>query len=170
MIYMGLDCSTTSSGVSIFNDEELIYYDNIKPKSKDWEERVGILSVSLNKILSEFTNIEMAFIEDVPLKNGKHTLKKLSCVRGAIKATLALNGVPLTPRQVNEWRQDAGFYDGTTKGMTREEMKKKAISEVENIFGIKVNDDIAEGILVAYRTKYPKQKIVKEKSLRRKRG
>lgn len=166
MIYIGIDCSTTASGIGIFEDKKLIHYECIKPKSKDWEERIGLLSIRFNELLLEYKDIELAYVEDVPLKNGKHTLKKLSCVRGAIKAVLSLHNIPLIPRQVNEWRQDAGFYDGTTKGLTREEMKKKAILEVKRLFDIDVNDDISEGILVAYRSRYPVDK--KEKSIGKK--
>lgn len=155
MMYCGLDCSTTSSGVGVFEDDKLISYYCIKPKSKDWEERIGLFSIELNKILNKYPTIEKAFIEDLPLKDGKVTIKKLSCVRGAAKAILTLHNVELIPRSVNDWRQDASFFDGTRSGMTRDEMKKKAIEEVKRLFNIDVNDDVAEGILVGYRSVYP---------------
>ena len=157
MIYCGIDGSTTSTGVSIFNDEELIFYDCIKPKSKDWQIRLKILANQLNDIFSQY-EIDRLYIEDVPLKDGKLTIEKLSAVRGVVLALCGLYGIDIDAESVSNWRQNADFYDGTKEGMKRDAMKEKAVKEVHDVFGIDVNDDIAEAILVAYRTRYPKEK------------
>lgn len=159
MYYIGIDGSTTSTGIGVFNDNQLIYYENIKPKSKDWCERVGLLGKRMNEILVEYPQIEEAYIEDIPLKDGKPTLLKLGSVRGAIATVCELNNVKLIARKVNEWRKDANFFDGTKIGMTRDEMKHKAILEVKTLFNIDVNDDVAEGCLIGYYSKYPKYKV-----------
>jgi len=158
MIYMGVDLSTTSSGIGIFDDDKLIHYECIKPKSKNWEERVGVMFVELDRILKSYP-IEHIFVEEIPMKDGKPTLIKLSAIRGAFISACYINNIPFTPRKVNEWRQDCGFYGDGVKGLKREEMKKKAIEEVKNLFDIDVNDDIAESCLIAYRTRYPKEEI-----------
>lgn len=165
MIYIGLDLSTTSTGLGILDDEKLIHYECIKPKStmKDWQDRLFIISRRLNELFKEY-DIEEAYVEDVPLKDGKPTIMKLSCVRGCAISSCALYNTILIPRKVSDWRQDAGFFDGTQKGMTRDEMKKKAIEEVKRIFGIDVNDDIAESSLIAYRSIYP-IKLKKERGM-----
>lgn len=157
MIYMGADLSTTSTGIGILKDKELIHYECIKPKSKDWEERVRQIALRLNEILSEY-NIENIYVEDVPLKDGKITIKKLSTVRGTLTAISSLHNVPLNPDSVSDWRKNAGFYDGTKDGMKRDAMKQKAVDRVKEIFGIDVNDDIAEAICIAYYHKYPIKK------------
>ena len=159
MIYCGIDGSTTSTGISIFNDKELIFYDCIKPKSKDWQMRLKILANQLNDIFSQY-NIDRLYIEDVPLKDGKLTIKKLSAVRGVVLALCGLYGIDIDAESVSDWRKNADFYDGTKEGTKRDAMKQKAIKEVKEVFGIDVNDDIAEAILVAYRTRYPKEKKV----------
>ena len=159
MYYIGIDGSTTSTGIGILNDKQLVYYENIKPKSKDWCERVGILGKRINEIFQKYPQIEEAYIEDVPLKDGKPTILKLGSVRGAIATACEINNIKLISRKVNEWRQDANFFDGTRDGMTRDEMKRKAIEEVKILFGIDVNDDIAEGCLIGYYSKYPKIKV-----------
>ena len=167
MIYMGCDLSTTSSGIAIFDDEKLIHYECITPKinkktqyvgqTEDWETRTYLIAQRLDKIFDEY-EIEEAYCEDIPLKDGKPTIKKLGVVRGVLLSICATHGTKINPRQVSDWRQDANFFDGTQKGMTRLEMKKKAIEEVKRIFDIVVNDDAAEAILIAYRSKYPKPK------------
>lgn len=154
MIYMGIDGSTTSTGIGVFDDKKLIYWTCIKPKSKNWQERLSILSCELDKIFNDYP-IEVCYIEDVPLKDGKPTIKKLSAVRGVVIAICSLHNVELISEGVSDWRKNAGFFDGTKSGMKRDIMKQKAIEEVDRLFGIEVNDDIAEGILIAYRTRYP---------------
>lgn len=157
MIYMGADMSTTSSGVGIFDDKILIHYECIKPKTKDWQERVGIMFTEIDRILQEW-NVEYAYVEDVPLKDGRPTLFKLSAVRGAFISACYKNSVPYCVRKINEWRKDCDFYGDGIKGLQRKEMKKKAIDEVKKIFDIDVNDDIAEGCLIGFRSRYPKRK------------
>ena len=155
MIYMGIDGSTTSTGVAVFDDKDLLYYDCIKPKSKDWRERISYIADELQEVFKEY-DIDTVYIEDVPLKDGKPTIKKLSAVHGAVIALCALNMAKMDAESVSDWRENAGFYDGTRKGLKRDIMKQKAIKEVKELFDIDVNDDIAEAILIAYRTRYPK--------------
>lgn len=177
MIYLGADLSTTSSGISIFDDEKLIHYECLAPKigkktpnigqTEDWEVRTYFIAQRLNEIFNEYI-VEEAYCEDIPLKDGKPTIKKLGVVRGAFLSVCSIHNTKINPRQVSDWRQDAGFFDGTQKGMTRDEMKKKAIEEVERLFNIIVNDDVAESALIAYRSRYPVTKIEKKTLNRRK--
>lgn len=177
MIYLGADLSTTSSGIGIFDDEKLIHYECISPKlnkktpfvgnTEDWEIRIYSMSKRLNEIFNEY-DIEEAYCEDIPLKDGKPTIKKLGAIRGAFLSICAIHNTKINPRQVSDWRQDAGFFDGTQKGMTRDEMKKKAIEEVNRLFGIDENDDISEGILIGYRSRYPVPKQIKKTLSRKK--
>lgn len=157
MIYMGADLSTTNTGIGILEDGKLIHYENIKPKSKDWEERIRIMALRLNEIFNEH-KIEDIYVEDVPLKDGKLTIKKLSAVRGVLTAISSLHNIPLNPDSVSDWRQNAGFYDGTKDGMKRDAMKQKAINRVKELFEIDVDDNVAEAICIAYYHKYPMKK------------
>lgn len=157
-MYCGIDASTTNVGIGILEGKELIHYECISPKDKNWENRVGIISIRLNELFNEYKIDEEIFIEDLVLKDGKPTLAKLACVRGAIKAISSLHNIKLNPDNVFDWRKNAGFYDGTKEGTKRNAMKKKAIERVKELFGIDVNDDTAEGILIAYYHKYPMTK------------
>ena len=157
MRYCGIDASTTSTGLGVFEDDRLIYYECIKPKSKDWQERLKEMSKRLYDILNEWKP-KTIYMEDVPLKDGKPTLVKLSNVQGIVRGLCALFDVELNLLKVNEWRQNAGFYTGNKADMERSVLKEKAKQEVKDLFGLEVNDDIAEGILVGFRTVYPKEK------------
>ena len=67
---IGLDCSTSATGYSVFDRNGLIAYGVIKPKSKDWRERIEELSVKLGEIFIKYRPVR-AYIEDVPLKPGR---------------------------------------------------------------------------------------------------
>ena len=152
---MGIDGSTTSTGISVFDDEKLLYYDCIKPRSKDWQERLVVLTNEIHKVFRMY-KINMVYMEDVPLKDGKITIKKLSAVRGVIFALCALEGIEFNAISVSDWRNNAGFYGNGKENLKRDKMKERAIEEVKELFDIDVNDDIAESILIAYRTRYQK--------------
>lgn len=176
MIYLGADPSTSSFGIGIFDDEKLIHYEAIAPKinkktpyigkTEDWEVRCYLISKRLIEIFKEY-DIEEVYCEDIPLKDGKPTIKKLGVIRGCLLSACAMYNTTINPDGVCDWRQNAGFFDGTTSGLKRDAMKRKAVEEVNRLFGIDVCDDIAEAILIAYRSRYPVPKIEK-KTLNRK--
>lgn len=163
-MYCGIDASTTNVGIGILEGKELIHYECITPKDKNWENRVGIISIRLNELFNEYKIDEEIYIEDLVYKDGKPTLAKLACVRGAIKAISSLHNIKLNPDSVSDWRRNAGFYDGTKEGSKRDVMKKKAIERVKELFNIDVDDNTAEGILIAYYHKYP---MVKKRKIGR---
>ena len=51
---IGLDCSTSATGYSVFDRNGLIAYGVIKPKSKDWRERIEELSTKLSEIFIKY--------------------------------------------------------------------------------------------------------------------
>lgn len=154
MRYCGIDGSTTSTGIAIFDDEELIFYDCIAPKHKDCDTRIKEIACRLNDIFDHYRPSQV-FVEDIPLKDGKPTIKKLSTIRGVILCICELYESLLTFDSVAQWRKNAGFFGGSKEDLKRDIMKKKAIAEVEKLFNIDVNDDIAEAILIGYRSMYP---------------
>lgn len=159
MIYCGLDLSTSCSGYSIFEDNNLIAYGAIKPKGNDWRERIMDETMQLAALLRKY-NPDKLYIEDVPKKPGNNTLLKLGAVHGMILSLCAGFKLNLTFLLPNEWRRKIGLYDGTRNGLKREVLKEKAVRMVNDVFNLglkwvkpnsKLNDDdIAEAILIAY--------------------
>lgn len=159
MMYCGLDLSTSCSGFSFFDNNTLVKYGAIKPRGDDWRIRIMEESNQLICLLKKYKP-DKIFIEDVPLKPGTNTLLKLGAVHGmilTISSQLKLNPVFLLP---NQWRKKIGLYDGTREGLKRDVLKEKAIIMANEVFGLdlkwfgakskKSDDDIAEGILIAY--------------------
>lgn len=159
MISIGIDASTSCTGVAVFEDDKLIKYGAIKPKGKDWRERLADESMILYKILKEY-HPDTLYIEDVPKKPGANTLVKLGAVHGMILCLCA--GYKLKPTFLlpSDWRRDIGMFDGTREGTHRDVLKEKAIKMANEIFGLNLNwagstskkseDDVAEAILIAW--------------------
>lgn len=159
MIVMGVDGSTSCSGWSIFNDDKLIDYGAIKPKSKEWSERLYQEWRYFCEIIEKYKP-KKVYYEQPPLKDGKITLLKLGAVQGLVIALCAQYDVEIEFLSPSEWRKSVGLFDGTHEGTKRDELKKKSIEKANQLFdldlvwkapGSKFNDDdIADSVLVAY--------------------
>lgn len=161
MVTMGIDASTTATGVAIFDDEKLIYHDTIRPDGKDWRDRLFHQAPTLDAIIKKYKP-EYACVEDVPLKpsGGLKTLVILGAVQGMVYTALASNNVQAVFVTPTTWRSRLGMFDGTKEGKKREVLKEKAVNEANRIFGLnlgwfgpnskKSKDDEAESILICW--------------------
>lgn len=168
MITMGIDASTTSTGVAIFDGVNLIYHTTIKPKGEDWRDRLFHQGPVLIEIIEKY-NPEIVFMEDVPLKSsgGMKTLVILGGVQGYIAGIMAAHDIQIKFLTPTQWRSTIGMYDGTKAGLKREVLKEKAIIMANKLFGLdlvwagpaskKSQDDEAESILIAYSQIKPKK-------------
>ena len=161
MKIMGLDCSTKSSGWSVFEDGELIDFGLITSVHSDWRERLFHQGMELGKILDAY-HPEKIYMEDVPLYHagGSKTLMMLGAVQGLIYGVAASKNIQIKFIQPSEWRSPLGLFDGTRKGTLRAEMKRKSIEKANELFDLNLvykspsskfnEDDIADAILVCY--------------------
>lgn len=161
MIVMGIDASTTSTGVAIFDEENLVYHATIKPKGEDWRDRLYHQGPELKEIVEKYKP-EIVYMEDVPLKSsgGLKTLVILGGVQGFIYGIMATYGIPVTFLSPTQWRSKLSMFDGTQEGKKREILKYKAIETANKLFNLnlvwngvtskKTEDDVAEAILIAY--------------------
>lgn len=156
---MGIDASTSATGWSIFDGDKLIAHGVIKPKGSEWRDRIIQEWALLCDIVEKYKP-EQIYMEDVPLKDGKHTLIKLGAVQGLVLALAAQYQVNIQYLSPSAWREPLGLYDGTREGTHREVLKKKAIEMVNKVFGLNLlwvapkskrnEDDTAEAILICY--------------------
>lgn len=158
-IYMGIDASSTCTGVSVFVDNKLAYYEAIRPNGDNWRDRLFHEGPELTKIIQKYKP-QKIYMEDVPLKasGGLKTLVILGGVQGFIYGVAASNGVPIEFVSPTMWRSIAGLFDGTKEGKKRDVLKKKAVEMANSQFGLELNwvspsskkndDDIAEAILI----------------------
>jgi Holliday junction resolvasome RuvABC endonuclease subunit len=160
-IILGLDCSTTSTGWSIFDNKGLAAYGVIKPDGEDWRDRLVHQAPKLKGIIEKYQPTKI-IMEDVPL-NGKGGLKilvVLGAVQGMILGIASSYGIPIKFITPNEWRSKVGLFDGKRESTKREEMKQKSIELANKEFGLDLKwfsksskfnqDDISDSILIAY--------------------
>lgn len=161
MIYVGIDASTSSTGVSVFDNNKLIYYTTIKGIGNDWRERLFSQGKKITEIINTYSP-NCVYMEDVPLKKtgGLQTLVILGAVQGFIYGIMASYSIPIYFLSPTKWRSDLNMFDGTQDGKKRDVLKEKAVNLVNKLFNInlvwagpnskKSEDDVAEAILVAF--------------------
>ncbi len=168
MIRVGIDASSSCTGLSIFEDDNLIYYTKIRPhKNIDFRSNSCQIIEQVVNILNDY-EIDIIYMEDVPefMRQGSHgkqiikTLVVLGAVQGMFYQKLCYEfGYKIEYIGVHEWRKKLGFLEG--KERDRESQKQKAIDYVNEHFGLNLHfekgkknlsqdDDIAEAILIAY--------------------
>lgn len=158
-VYMGIDASSSCTGVSVFIDNKLVHYEAIKPEGEDWRDRLFHEGPALSQIIQQYKP-DKIYMEDVPLKasGGLKTLVILGGVQGFIYGVATSNKVPIEFVSPTSWRSMVGLFDGTKEGKKREVLKQKAVEMANNYFGLnlkwispsskKNEDDIAEAILI----------------------
>lgn len=151
MKVMGIDASTTCSGVAVIEDGKLIYHDTINMKSNhDADQRVKNMMSELGSIIKEYSPTAV-YIEDSWNKQNIETTKMLSNVLGAVMYVCQDMKCSFTKMLPSAWRSLAGIKLCNKNGtkLKREELKQEAIKKVNKTYKIKCGDDEAEAICIA---------------------
>ena len=150
MVVAGIDASTTATGVSIMKDGELVFYKLIaidSKKEKDAYKRIKEMLIQICEILDQY-DIEKVYMEKAICKGGNvDTTQKLSYLAGGVMLYCAQNGIDFVNPLPPEWRKKIGIKQSSK--IKREVLKEQAVIAVKNEYGINVNNDIAEAILLA---------------------
>lgn len=157
MKIMGLDMSTKSTGIAILEDKELYYYDCITASSADLMKRIEKIVNGIEEVLNKYSDIDKIIMEEVIPTTGKNvkTWKALIYLQAIVMMMLYKKFPKIKIELIypNSWRSRIGIHTG--KGETREKLKIHDIRYVETHYGIKVNDDIADAICIAYSSFVP---------------
>ena len=157
MNILSLDCSTKSTGYAVFEEKSLKEYGCITSSSTDLFKRIHKM-VDEIKVLIEKNKIEKIILEEVRPELGTQNLKThraLMWLQGAIALMVHDNFPKVESIYVypSEWRKSCKIKTG--RGVVRETVKQHDIRFVEETFGIKVNDDIADAIGIGYAHLHP---------------
>lgn len=157
MNILSLDCSTKSTGYAVFEEKSLKDYGCITSSSTDLFKRIHKM-VDEIKVLIEKNKIEKIILEEVRPELGTQNLKThraLMWLQGAIALMVHDNFPKVESIYVypSEWRKSCKIKTG--RGVVRETVKQHDIRFVEETFGIKVNDDIADAIGIGYAHLHP---------------
>lgn len=158
MRYMGLDASTHSTGVSIFDEGELIAHDCLKASSTDVIKRIQKIIDQLDKVI-EMHKPDIIILEEVIPKQQEDNYKTVQTRRVLMWLQAAINflchekypNIKIEYIYPNEWRAWIGIKTGA--GVRRESLKEKDIEWVKDTFGLTLNDDEADaiGLVCGYR-------------------
>lgn len=143
-----LDLSTHSTGWAVANESgELIDYGCIQSDDTDLLKRIEIMRQGIQKVGIAHPTIKKVVLEEVraDYKNAV-TYKALNWCQGIVLHSLwrQITSLEYEFIQPSSWRSKIGIHTG--RGIKRSELKKADIAYVEEKYGIKVNDDIADAI------------------------
>lgn len=147
MIVAGLDCSTKMSGISIMQDGKLKFYTLVDThKEKDVMKRIRMMFASICEMLDQY-NIDAIYMEKAFSKQNVDTTMKLANLAGGIMLYCVQNDIEFNHPLPSEWRARIGIQQSNK--IKRDVLKAEAIEAVKREYGIDVNDDVAEAILIA---------------------
>lgn len=139
---VGLDNATENMGVSIFDGGQLVYYHCFTFHGETIDRLIQNRRFIINTIINTWKP-DKIIVEDIQYQNNISTFKILAMLLGNTLTAIQENNVPYITVLSKVWR--AHFM---ANELTRVQQKAKSIELVETMYGIKVNDDIAEAILI----------------------
>lgn len=150
MITLAVDPSTKSTGIAIFDGQELKHYDCITASSTDLFKRIHKMQDEIEKIIIDY-KVEKVVIEDVipdDVHSNQNVFNALKWLQGFLVEIFNKNKLPYEFMVANHWRKLCGIKTGA--GIRRESLKPKDIAFVKSQFGLTVNDDIADAICIGF--------------------
>ena len=157
-IVIAIDASTKSSGIAIYENKELIKYLCITQSSKDVLKRIKGMTDEIEKLYQEYkdNNVQVIIEQIIPdnlnddnakwTKN-QATFKALFYLQAAIVLMFHSYNIEVEFIGASSWRKQCGIKQG---GIKRDTLKQKDIEFVKDVFGLTVNDDVADAICIGY--------------------
>lgn len=144
---VSIDSSTTCSGIALYINGKLSEYNELKPKSKNIEDRIKEMNELIFNQLKEYK--PQILIYECPQGHGANVklARNLGMVIGSIITYGAINKCDIHEVNPSEWRAWAGFNQGK---LTRNELKIISIQTVKELFNIDGGDDLCDAILIGY--------------------
>ena len=147
MLVVGIDASTNSTGLAVMEDGELKFRTLIDlHKEKNVMMRIQKMLLKICEILDRY-DVDAVYMEKSVFKTNVDVVQKLANLAGGIMLYCAQNGIDFNHPYPVEWRAKIGIEQ--SKKVKREVLKEEAILAVKREYGINVNDDVAEAILIA---------------------
>lgn len=140
---IAFDQATEKFGLSIFDNGKLTFY-GLYNFNGDLVNRLVKIKRFIEEIVITCWSPDFIIMEDIQYQNGGlMTFKVLAMLLGIIQELCKEHDIEYDVVAPNVWRKYAG-----TAGKNRREEKLLSIAVVEEKYGIKVSDDVAEAILI----------------------
>ena len=160
MKILSIDASTKSTGWAVYEDSQLKDYGCITSSSTDLFKRIHKMVDEIAEILKKEKDIKKIILEevrpdDIGSRSNLATHKALMFLQGAIAMMVHDNfsNIIIEYLYPSEWRKCCKIKTG--RGVVRETVKQRDVRFVEETFGLKVNDDIADAIGIGYAYFHP---------------
>ncbi len=152
---IAFDQATEKFGLSIFDNGELVFY-NLYSFTGHLDNRLTQIRNFIRDVVIKEWKPDYIVMEDIQQQHGAVlTYKVLAMLLGVLQVECFTAKVPYEIVSPNVWRKYAG-----TCGKTRLEEKKLSVITVQEKYGVRVNDDVAEAILIGrYGAHVHKQEI-----------
>ncbi len=182
MTIIALDQSTTATGLSVFENGELVNYYLIKPKKKkridevsyvydktkrtlfidmpEWKYEITLLRTTLitDIIEKELRKIapDVVYFEEIFENGNPKGYKSLGRLQGFIAHLCHTLNIPYKIIEESKWINTWGTYDRTIK---RPERKKDIMKKVNDYYGLDITvDDLSDSIALGrYATEIEKE-------------
>lgn len=139
---IAFDQATIHTGWSIFEGSSLKKQGLIDASNASCR-LTGMAMLVCRKI--DETAPDLVVIEDTAYQSNASVYKVLCQLQGTIIGHCVEHGIPYLILAPTAWRKKLGFEQGNLK---RPELKRLAVDYVENIYGIRVSDDVAEAVCI----------------------
>ena len=147
---MAIDASSKSTGIAIFKDKELAYYECIAATDNDAFARIKKM-VARIKVLYETWNVNSVIMEDVipeDVRHNQNVFKILHYLQALTVLMLHGYNQKVEFYVSSEWRKKCGIKTG--RGVTRDMVKAADIKFVKDNYNIDANDDICDAICIGH--------------------
>ena len=140
---IAFDQATENFGLSIFDDGELVFF-NLYTFTGRVNQRLAQIKKFIETIVIDQWQPNYIVFEDIQYQYGAVlTYKILAMLLGVIETLCTEKNIPYEVVSPNVWRKYAG-----TCGKTRLQEKQLSVIMVKEKYGVRVNDDTAEAILI----------------------
>ena len=150
MITMAIDASSKATGVAIFKEKELVYYECIYATNTNSLDRINKMVARIKELYETWkvTNVIMEDVIPEDVRHNQQVFKVLHYLQAAIVLMLHNYKQTVEFYVSSEWRKKCGIKTG--RGITRDMVKQADIKFVKNKYNLDVNDDIADAIGIGY--------------------
>ena len=140
---LSLDTSTSCSGYAIFKDGKYTQsgcIDLTKCKAEKFPKMIMELFYLIDSV-----NPDIIVVEEMVVVRNASVARHLTMILGAIYGKCLENHMSYDALRPTEWRK---LIDPGKKPRKREELKEWSRMKVRDLFGINVNDDESDAILI----------------------
>lgn len=141
---IGFDNASHNMGVAIYDGGKLVFYKMLQFRNGNATQRLNKIRDTLEKEIIPLWAPDMIQIEGVQHQNSYATYDVLIKLQGVFELGCDRFKIPLKITRSSQWRSHHNINK-----RKRAADKAAAIQKVKEMYGIDVNDDIAEAILIA---------------------